>query len=212
MKIKTIINSEQGCVTHVTHDNDPYVMELHGHAFYSGSADPSLSAAAAAQSATASFGYSQAAAASELAAMNFAPQAVSCSISSAADLSRLGVTLKAFDKNFNKALPANARLIGWTIGEGTQVGFNDTTTSGTFTVALGKTAGTFSPTVMAATNVAHGTTVSFPTMGASAGPHGFSMSPLGGTTLQMEISSSVALHTATSGSITAKVFYVVSSL
>ena len=40
MKIKTIIDSERGCVTHLVADNDPYTLEVVGASHLSGSIGP----------------------------------------------------------------------------------------------------------------------------------------------------------------------------
>jgi len=130
-------------------------------------------------------------------------------ITRAGDLAGLGGGVKTFSKNVGAALPANARLAGWTVGEGSFVAFDDAT-HGTFSLQVG-TVGTANDVTTAA-DVAAGTVISYPAglgSGINPGVKGFFMAPRGTEQIVAKITSSVDLNTATAGTVTINLFYVV---
>lgn len=127
-----------------------------------------------------------------------------CTIAQLGDLAGLGVGVKTFAKNVGAALPANARLVGFDIGEGAFAAFDDAT-HGTYVIAIGKSGATTD--IQTGLNVAAGQS-GFPKRGTDGG-HGFTLAPHGGEQIQALITSSVDLMTATAGSAVINIFYVV---
>ena len=127
-----------------------------------------------------------------------------CTIAQAADLAGLGAGVKTFSKNVGVATPANARLVGWTIGEGSFVAFDDAT-HGNFGLELG-TAGS-AASIMASLSVKAGAT-GIPGKG-TAGADGFEFRSIASTQFVAKLTSSVDLNTATAGSVVVNLFYLV---
>lgn len=111
--------------------------------------------------------------------------------------------VKTFSKNIGAATPANARLVGWSIGE-TITPFDDAT-HGDFDLEIG-TAGDPNA-IMTSTSVKAGAT-NFPKNG-TAGVAGFNMCPIASTQYVAKLTSSVDLNTTTAGAIVVNLFYLV---
>lgn len=110
---------------------------------------------------------------------------------------------KTFSKNIGAALPANARLIGYSVGEGTFTAFDDAA-HGTYGLEIG-TAGT-AALVQASLDVKAGQT-GFPKAG-TAGVQGYLMSLHASEQLVAKLTSSVDLNTVTAGHVVVNVFYI----
>lgn len=122
-------------------------------------------------------------------------------ITQAADLAGLAGGVTSFDKDLGAALPANAHILGFSTSLTT--GFDDATHA-TYTAKAG---GAGSTDLFSALNVTTGQT-GFPKQG-TVGALGFPMAPQGSQQLVVNISSTVDLNTATAGSMTVDVFFVV---
>ena len=134
---------------------------------------------------------------------------VECTITQANDLAGLSSGIVTFNQTFGVAFPANARLLGSTIGEGVFATYDNGGGAATYVVALGvMNGGVFVPVLTGNMDVSVETAVSFPSPG-TPGPSGFIMAPGQGATPIMNITSSADLNTATIGTVTAKIFYVV---
>ncbi len=116
--------------------------------------------------------------------------------------SGLGAGVKTFDVNVGTALPANARVMAAIVGDFT--GFDDAT-HGTFTLTLGSSAG--GNQVGTSLNIAAGQT-GFPKP-FSAGAQGYLLAAQSSTQLSARVTSSVDLNTASAGSMSITVFYIV---
>lgn len=128
---------------------------------------------------------------------------ISCTLTQAADLAGLGAGVKTLAKNLG-TLPTGARLLGWVIAEGSATMFDDAT-HGDFNLELGVAADP--DAVMTSLSVKAGAT-GFPKTG-TAGVKGFPMVLCGGFTIQALLTGSVDLNTATAGSMTICLFYVI---
>jgi hypothetical protein len=111
--------------------------------------------------------------------------------------------VKTFTKQVGK-IPANARLVGYSLGEGTMVLFDDAT-HGTYGIELGVAA---TPAQIAASVSCKAGDTGFPKAG-TAGALGFPGAPVGGLIVTAKLTSSVDLNTATAGTCTINVFYSV---
>lgn len=103
------------------------------------------------------------------------------------------------------ALPANARLLGASIGEGSFTGFNNSGGGCTATISIEGTGGTAD--ISAAVNVAAGQT-GFPKIGA-AGGQGYPMALHSSEQLTATFTSNVNLNTIDTGSVVVNVLYAV---
>lgn len=112
--------------------------------------------------------------------------------------------VKTFSKNIGAVLPANARLIGWSIGESVMTLFDDAT-HGDFGLEIG-TAGDPNE-IMASESIKAGTT-GLPTKG-TAGVDGFTGRSITAQQMIAKLTSSVDLNTATAGEISVNLFYIV---
>lgn len=127
-----------------------------------------------------------------------------CTITQAADLAGLAGGVKTFSKNVGAAMPANARLLGVSMGEGTLVAFDDAT-HGTFGLEVG-TAGTAALLRSSQSVKAGDIAAAVP---GTAGAGGFDFAPIGTLQIVAKLTSSVDLNTATAGAITVNAFYLI---
>jgi hypothetical protein len=112
--------------------------------------------------------------------------------------------VKTFSKNIGAQLPANARLVGWSIGESVMTLFDDAT-HGDFGLELG--IGGDANSIMASESIKAGTT-GLPTKG-TAGVDGFAMRSITAQQMIAKLTSSVDLNTVTAGEISVNLFYIV---
>lgn len=112
--------------------------------------------------------------------------------------------VKTYSKNIGAATQADARLVGWTIGEGTPVLFDDAT-HGNFGLEIG-TAGD-ADSIMTSTSIKAGATT-LPGKG-TAGVDGFDMRSIASTQFIAKLTGSVDLNTVTAGSVVVNLFYLV---
>lgn len=124
-------------------------------------------------------------------------------ITQADDLAGLGAGVKTLTKALGGgAVPANAHFLGTVVSLGTLL---DDATHGTYSVKVGSASD--DDAIIGSVNVAAGQT-GFPKAG-TAGVRGFAMGPLYAETTNAILTSSVDLNTATAGSITIDLFYLV---
>ena len=102
------------------------------------------------------------------------------------------------------ALPANARLLGVSVGEGAFTGFNNDGGACTATASIEGTGGTAD--ISAAVNIAAGQT-GFPKIGA-AGGQGYPMALHSSQQCTVTLASNVNLNTLDVGSVTIDLFYL----
>ena len=105
-------------------------------------------------------------------------------------------------------LPANARLVGYDLGEGAGFAAWDDSTHAAWRVSIGIS--TAATDTMAATSCKAGDS-GFPKAG-TAGVLGFSMAPQGGRALVATVDTAAAavdINTLTAGNVTVNVFYTV---
>jgi hypothetical protein len=105
--------------------------------------------------------------------------------------------------NIGAALPANARIIGYDVGEGTFTGVDDATHA-VWNVSLG---GAGAADIAANVNVSVGQS-GFPKAGV-AGALGYPMAPQGTQQLHAHVSSTVNMSTCTAGNVVVNVWYMV---
>jgi hypothetical protein len=121
------------------------------------------------------------------------------------DLSGLAGGVKTFTAAMGSALPANARFVGVTIGEGTFTGFDDGGGGGTATLKVGSVSS--DTNAVSTVNVATGQS-GFPKAG-TAGARGFDMAPLFAEVYNTILTSNHDLNTFTAGSVVVNLFFTV---
>ncbi len=126
-------------------------------------------------------------------------------ITQADDLAGLGAGVKTLTKALGGgALPASAHFLGVVVGSGSPTMFDDAT-HGTYSIKVGSASD--DDGIISAVNVAAGQT-GFPKAG-TAGVRAFAMAPLYAETTNAILTSSVDLNTATQGTVTIDLFYLV---
>jgi hypothetical protein len=131
---------------------------------------------------------------------------ITVSLDWATDLSGLPATWKVFTKDFAPVLPANARLVGISIGEGgTFVGFQDVGDTATALVTVFDPPPTQSSLGDRDVRVGQGP---FP-LSVVPSSVGWVMSPLSAGAAGLAITSDQDLNTFTAGHVDVALFYVV---